>query len=60
MIYVVYRIYSDEPNKGYYLGKWKDPIALAKACYNMYPLEFDNIKIVAYEDNTCIEDIIEW
>lgn len=60
MYYVVYRMYKDEPNKGYYWGKWKDPIELAYACYNMYQLGFADIKIIQHEDDGCIEDTIEW
>ena len=59
MLYVIYRVYADEPNKGYYWGKYKDPIQLANACYNMYPLGFYGFKIIQHEDDGCIEPEID-
>ena len=47
MIYAVYKVFNDEPNKGYYWGKWDDPIKLAYACFNLAKV-VDDIRIIAY------------
>ena len=60
MIYVVYKIYEDEPRKGYYWDKWSNPVDLAYACFNLYAEGCDDIKIIEHEDDGCIEDVIEW
>lgn len=59
MIFVVYRIFKNEPKKGYYWGKWTDPVKLAYACFNMREQGFDDIKIIHQMDGP-IKDIIEW
>ena len=58
MIYVVYKIFNDEPNTGYYWGKWDDPIKLGHACFNLAKI-VDDIKIVAYNITDEIETEIE-
>ena len=60
MIYVVYKIFVDEPRKGYYWGKWRNPVDLAYACFNLCVDGCTDIKIIEHEDDGCIEDIIEW
>lgn len=60
MIYAVYKIFADEPNKGYYWGKWPDPISLAYACFNMAGTGVDDIKIVAYNSDKEIIPEITW
>ena len=60
MIYVVYKVFMDEPNKGYYWGKWEDPIKLAYACFDMAGTGVDNIKIVEYDGWDDVKPEIEW
>ncbi len=60
MIYAVYKIIADEPNKGYYWGKWSNPIDLAYACFGMADTGVDDIKIVAYNSMDEIKTEIEW
>lgn len=60
MIYVVYRIFEDEPNKGYFWGRWKDPLKLAYSCFNLRAEGCTAIKIIEHEDDGCIESVIEW
>ena len=61
MIYAVYKIYEEEPNKGYYWGKWSDPIALAYACFRMASsIGVNDIKIVAYNSDKEIIPEITW
>lgn len=59
MIFVVYKIFEDEPNKGYYWGKWSNPVDLAYACFNMAKIGADDIKVIMQMDGP-IKDIIEW
>ena len=59
MIYAVYKIFEDEPNKGYYWGKYEDPIKLAYACFNLSKILYD-LKIVAYDGWDDIKPEIEW
>lgn len=58
MIYAIYRIFRDESNKGYYWGKYDDPIKLAYACFNLAKLT-DDIKIIAYNNMDEIKTEIE-
>ena len=60
MIYAVYKIFVDKPNKGYYWGKWEDPIKLGHACFDMAGTGVDDIKIVAYDGWDDIKPEIEW
>ena len=60
MIYAVYRILTEEPNKGYYWGTWNDPVKLAYACFNMAGTGVDDIKIVAYNNDKEIIPEITW
>ena len=59
MIYVVYKIFVDEPRKGYYWGKWRNPVDLAYACFNIARTGVDDIKVIMQMDGP-IKDIIEW
>lgn len=59
MIFVVYKIFADEPRKGYYWGKWSNPVDLAYACFNMAGTGVDDIKVIMQMDGP-IQDIIEW
>ena len=58
--YAVYRVFEDEPNKGYYWGKYDDPIKLAYACFNLCVDGCTDIKIVTYDGWDNIEPEIEW
>lgn len=60
MIYVVYRIFEDEPRRGYYWGTYEDPLKLAYACFNLCADGCTDIKIIEHDDDRCIEDTIEW
>lgn len=60
MIYAVYKIFADEPRKGYYWGKWSNTIALAYACFNIATIGVDDIKIIAYNDDKEIIPEITW
>ena len=59
MIFVVYRILEDEPRKGYYWGKWTDPVKLSYAVFNMAKEGFYDIKVIMQMDGP-VKDIIEW
>jgi hypothetical protein len=59
MIYVVYRIIEGDPYKGYYWGKWKDPVKLAEACFNLANVCYD-IKVVTVDKEGDIKPEIEW
>ena len=60
MIYAVYKIIADEPRKGYYWGKWSNPIDLAYACFNMAGTGVDDIKIVEYKSPSDVQMFITW
>lgn len=60
MIYAVYKILAEEPNKGYFWGKWMDPIALGYACFSMADTGVDDIKIVEYKTPSEVTPFITW
>ena len=60
MIYAVYKIYEDEPRKGYYWGKWMDPIQLSYAVFNMAKEGFYDIKVVTYKNPCEVTPFITW
>ena len=49
MIKTIYKIIEDEPNKGYFWGKWMDPVELSYAVFNMAKEGFYDIKVVTYK-----------
>lgn len=53
------RILEDEPRKGYYWGKWSNPVDFAYACFNIARTGVDDIKVIMQMDGP-IKDIIEW
>ena len=57
--YAIYKIFEEEPNKGYYWGKYDDPIKLAYACFNLAKVVYD-LKIVTYDGWDDIKPEIEW
>lgn len=60
MIYAIYRVFEDDPNKGFYWGKYEDPVILAYACYNLAKLNLYDIKIVTYTKDEDILAEVTW
>lgn len=60
MIYAIYRIFEDDSNKGFYWGKYDDPVLLAYACYNLAKLNLYDIKIVTYNSGEYILTEVTW
>ena len=60
MIYAVYKIYEEEPNKGYIWGKWMDPVKLSYAVFNMAKEGVYDIKIVVYKNPSEVTPFITW
>ena len=60
MIYAVYKINEEENNKGYFWGKWTDPISLSYAVFNMAKEGFYDIKIVEYRNPCEVTPFITW
>lgn len=60
MIYAVYKILEEEPNKGYFWGTWTDPIKLSYAVFEMAKGCFYDIKIVEYKNHSEVEPFITW
>lgn len=60
MIYAVYKIIEEEPNKGYLWGKWTDPVEMSYAVFNMAKEGFYDIKIVVYRNPSEALLFITW
>ena len=60
MIYAVYRVFEDEPRRGYYWGRYEDPVKLAYACFNLCADGCTDIKITEHEREDALEGIIGW
>lgn len=58
MIYAVYKIIEEEPNKGYLWGKWMDPVEMSYAVFNMAKDGFYDIKTVVYKNPSEVKPII--
>lgn len=60
MIYAVYKIIEEEPNKGYFWGSWGDTIKLSYAVFEMAKQGFYDIKIVEYKNPSEVTPFITW
>ena len=60
MIYAVYRINEEEPNIGYFWGKWADPVEMSYTVFNMAKEGFYDIKIVVYNNPSEVLPSITW
>lgn len=60
MIYAVYKIIEEEPDKGYFWGKWTDPVEMSYAVFNMAKEGFFDIKIMVYKNPSEVTPIITW
>ena len=59
IIYAVYKVFKEEPNKGYFWGKWLNATDLAYGCFHLGKV-CDDIKIVTYDGWDNILPEIEW
>lgn len=59
MIYVIYKFYDEEPDVGYYWGKYEDPVTLDRALASLAEMGVYDTRVIPYSYTDDIPRTIE-